>query len=58
LPGRHDRLVRVAMSERIKALHPGNRLSIFAESGHSPFYEEPARFNRELAAFVAAAAHS
>jgi len=54
--GRHDRLVRVAMSERIKALHPGSRLSIFAESGHSPFYEEPARFNRELAAFVTAVA--
>lgn len=51
----HDRLVRVAMSERIKAQHPGNRLSVYAESGHSPFYEEPVRFGRELAAFVAAA---
>jgi len=54
--GRHDRLVRVAMSERIKALHPGSRLSVYAQSGHSPFYEEPARFNRELAAFVTEAA--
>lgn len=54
--GRHDRLVRVAMSERIKALHPQSRLSIYADSGHSPFYEEPVRFNRELAAFVTAAA--
>ncbi|WP_026871963.1 alpha/beta fold hydrolase [Inquilinus limosus] len=53
--GAHDRLVRLAMSERIKALHPGSRLSVYAESGHSPFYEEPARFGRELAAFVAAA---
>jgi pimeloyl-ACP methyl ester carboxylesterase len=53
--GRHDRLVRLVMSERIKALHPGSRLSIYAQSGHSPFYEEPARFNRELAAFVTAA---
>ena len=53
--GVHDRLVRLAMSERIKALHPESRLSVYEESGHSPFYEEPARFGRELAAFVAAA---
>jgi non-heme chloroperoxidase len=54
--GIHDRLVRLAMSERIKALHPGSRLSVYADSGHSPFYEEPTRFGRELAAFVTAAA--
>lgn len=52
--GKHDRLVRVAMSERIEALHGNARLSIYADSGHSPFYEEPARFGRELAAFVTA----
>lgn len=56
--GRHDRLVRLAMSERIKALRPGIELSVYEESGHSPFYEEPARFNRELAAFVTAATRS
>ncbi|CCE12174.1 Alpha/beta hydrolase fold precursor [Bradyrhizobium sp. STM 3843] len=56
--GRHDRLVRLAMSERIKTLRPESRLSVYAESGHSPFYEEPERFNRELAAFVTAAARS
>ena len=53
--GADDRLVRLAMSERIQAIHPGSRLSVYAESGHSPFYEEPARFGRELAAFVTAA---
>ncbi|MBR0641956.1 alpha/beta fold hydrolase [Plastoroseomonas hellenica] len=53
--GAHDRLVRLAMSERIRALHPGSRLSVYAESGHSPFYEEPSRFGRELAGFAAAA---
>ncbi|MGV6871977.1 alpha/beta fold hydrolase [Pseudochelatococcus sp. B33] len=53
--GQHDRLVRVAMSERIEALHGKARLSVYADSGHSPFYEEPARFGRELAAFVTAA---
>lgn len=54
--GIHDRLVRVAMSERIQAQKSGNRLSLFENSGHSPFYEEPDRFNRELAAFVRASA--
>ncbi|KXF77307.1 alpha/beta hydrolase [Paramesorhizobium deserti] len=53
--GVHDRLVRVAMSERIKAIHPNSRLSLFSESGHSPFYEEPVRYGRELAEFVTVA---
>lgn len=53
--GVHDRLVRLAMSERIKAIHPGARLSLFSQSGHSPFFEEPARYDKELAAFVKAA---
>jgi len=56
--GVHDRLVRLAMSERIKALHAGSRLSVYTESGHTPFYEEPVRFGRELAAFVTAATKS
>lgn len=53
--GVHDALVRLAMSERIKALHPDSRLSVYENSGHTPFYEEPLRFGQELAAFVAAA---
>ncbi|KPF99850.1 alpha/beta hydrolase [Rhodopseudomonas sp. AAP120] len=53
--GQHDRLVRLAMSERIKALHQNSRLSVFDASGHSPFFEEPARYGRELADFVTAA---
>lgn len=53
--GIHDRLVRLAMSQRIRALNPDIRLSIFNNSGHSPFYEEPRRYNRELVAFVTAA---
>ncbi|WP_234710590.1 alpha/beta fold hydrolase [Sinorhizobium arboris] len=50
--GVHDRLVRVAMSERIGAIHKNSRVSLYDNSGHSPFYEEPARFGQELAAFV------
>lgn len=53
--GVHDRIVRVAMSEEVRAVRPDAQLSLFAESGHSPFYEEPGRFGRELAGFAAAA---
>ena len=53
--GVHDRLVRQAMAERIRSIRPGSHLSMFAESGHSPFFEEPTRFGLELAAFVATA---
>ncbi|MDP2697245.1 alpha/beta fold hydrolase [Thalassospira sp.] len=56
--GVHDRLVRIAMSERIKAINADSRLSLFSKSGHSPFYEEPARYNRELAEFVTASSKS
>ncbi len=35
--GVYDRLVRVAMSERIKAIHANSQLSIYSESGHTPF---------------------
>ncbi|MTJ80255.1 MAG: alpha/beta hydrolase [Telmatospirillum sp.] len=53
--GVHDRLVRIAMSDRIRSIHANSRLSLFSESGHSPFYEEPIRYGQELAAFVTAA---
>jgi non-heme chloroperoxidase len=54
--GVHDRIVRVAMAEYLRELRPDAELSLFALSGHSPFYEEPLRFGRELAAFASAAA--
>lgn len=56
--GQHDRLVRMAMSERIRDLRPGNRLSVYDDSGHSAFYEEPARYGQELASFAAVAIRS
>ncbi len=55
--GIHDRLVRVEMSERIKSIHANSELSLFPDSGHSPFYEEPVRYGQELARFVASANH-
>jgi non-heme chloroperoxidase len=40
------------MSRRIPGVNPRSNLSIYPEAGHSPFYEDAARFNRELSAFV------
>ena len=53
--GAHDRLVRVAMSERIRSIHAHSQLSLFSDSGHSPFYEEPVRYGQELVSLVASA---
>jgi non-heme chloroperoxidase len=49
--GARDALVRPGMSRRMLAVNPRSNLSIYPEAGHSPFYEDAARFNRELAAF-------
>ena len=50
--GEEDRLVLPAMGRYIASVVPGAKLSLYAGTGHSTFWEEPARFNRELAAFV------
>jgi non-heme chloroperoxidase len=31
---------------------PGAKLSVYQGIGHSPFFEDPSRFNAELAGFV------
>ncbi len=36
---------------------PGARVSVYPDSGHSPFAEEPDRFNRELMELARATAH-
>jgi non-heme chloroperoxidase len=54
--GEHDQLVRPEMSRHVISLQPKAQLSMYAGSGHSPFYEEPSRFGKELAAFTSLAA--
>ena len=55
--GARDALVRAEPSlERARQLDPRVRGSVYAASGHAPFVEEAERFNRDLAAFVDAAA--
>ena len=50
--GEKDARVRRKMAERLLALNERAKLSLYPNAGHSPFYEEAARFNRELAALV------
>ena len=52
--GTHDKLTRPEMSSRVLSINERATLSIYANSGHAPFYEEPTRFNAELAAFTSA----
>jgi pimeloyl-ACP methyl ester carboxylesterase len=53
--GTMDRIILAAGGSYTAAQVPGARLSLYDGVGHSPFFEDPMRFNRELAAFVRAA---
>jgi non-heme chloroperoxidase len=53
--GTLDCLVLPTMGEFTAAAVPGAKLSVYDGIGHLPFWEDAARFNGELAAFVRAA---
>ncbi len=46
--GRHDNPKSVQAAERLSQAVSKNRLVFFEESGHSPFLQEPEKFNREV----------
>ncbi|WP_318567245.1 alpha/beta hydrolase [Salinigranum marinum] len=50
--GTADQVVLPTATERHADLVPDAETSIYEGVGHSPFWEAPARFNRELRAFV------
>jgi pimeloyl-ACP methyl ester carboxylesterase len=50
--GERDLLPKADLARWLATLIPGCALSIYEGVGHSPFFEDPQRFNRELAAFV------
>jgi pimeloyl-ACP methyl ester carboxylesterase len=50
--GVRDPISTVATAAPAAAALPEGSTSLYPESGHSPFAEEPARFNRELASFA------
>jgi pimeloyl-ACP methyl ester carboxylesterase len=54
--GRKDAVVLPRAAELVAAAIPGSRISWYDHCGHSPFFEDPLRFNRELAAFAGSCA--
>ena len=50
--GRRDAALRQEAVDRFLAEIPGSKASKYEQAGHSPFAEDPVRFNRELSAFV------
>jgi len=53
LYGERDALVQARPAiARAKALNPRIRSTLYAQSGHAPFLEEPDRFDRDLARFI------
>lgn len=50
--GTHDTIVLPEAARMTAQAIPHARISWYEECGHSPFQEDPERFNRELAAFV------
>jgi pimeloyl-ACP methyl ester carboxylesterase len=51
--GEQDRVFLPASSEWAATVIPDARLSTYSKEGHMPFWEDPERFNAELAAFAA-----
>src|SRR5213078_1100062 len=49
LHGKHDALLPLPHGEDLAKKIPGAKLTVFAESGHAPFLEEPEAFNAALA---------
>jgi pimeloyl-ACP methyl ester carboxylesterase len=50
--GRKDSIIAEPMARQIAATVRDARLSFYDDIGHSPFWEDPRRFNAELKAFV------
>jgi pimeloyl-ACP methyl ester carboxylesterase len=50
--GDKDRNAKLGTAEYTARTIPGAKLSVYQGIGHAPFYEDAARFNTELAAFV------
>lgn len=50
--GESDRIVMPAAAERHAKLIDQVEMSLYPETGHSPFWEAPARFNAEIREFI------
>jgi pimeloyl-ACP methyl ester carboxylesterase len=52
LYGEQSKLFPGDLGSWLQAQIPDSELVVFEESGHCPFWEEPEKFNREVAGFV------
>ncbi|MGY4103201.1 alpha/beta fold hydrolase [Nocardia sp. R16R-3T] len=50
--GTADAIIRPASHSQVADLAPGARVQVYEAAGHSPFLEQPDRFNADLRAFV------
>jgi pimeloyl-ACP methyl ester carboxylesterase len=50
--GVNDRVVKLSAAQHTTRTIPGARLLTYDSAGHAPHLDTPARFNRDLAAFV------
>jgi len=50
--GEQDKVVLATHTEHLRSCIPHAQVSVYAGIGHAPPFEEPERFNRELAAFA------
>jgi pimeloyl-ACP methyl ester carboxylesterase len=50
--GSHDAILTLEAARDVMRFAPQARLSMYEGAGHAPHFEDPARFDRELAAFV------
>ena len=50
--GENERLAPEPAGPEVAAAFPDARSLVYADCGHSPFFEDPERFNRDLAAFA------
>jgi pimeloyl-ACP methyl ester carboxylesterase len=50
--GEEDQAVIMDVARYTASTAPGARLSVYPGIGHSPFWEDAERFNRELAEFA------
>jgi non-heme chloroperoxidase len=53
--GAEDKNSNLIAAEYTAKMIPGAKLSVYQGIGHSPFFEDPSRFNAELAGFVRSA---
>jgi non-heme chloroperoxidase len=52
LYGERSRLFHGDLGEWLQGQIPDSKLVTFGQSGHCPFWEEPDKFNREVANFA------